>query len=64
MRTAERPASALRPVVTFEPAAAPEAIGSPFGPEWSWSWASAASGTAIGGSAAPWNETWSASAGR
>ncbi len=55
------PASALRPVVTFEPVAAPDAIGSPFA--CSWSCASAGAGTAIGGSAAPWNETWSFSAG-
>ena len=61
------PASALRPEVTCEPAAAVDAIGSPLAAvadALSWSWASAAGDTDIGGSAAPWNEIWSFSAGR
>ena len=61
------PASALLPVVTCEPPAAVEAIASPlipFAVAWSRSCVSACGGTAIGGSAAPWNEIWSFSAGR
>ena len=61
------PASALLPAVTCDPAAAVDAIASPlipFAVACSWSCVSAGGGTAIGGSAAPWNEIWSFSAGR
>ena len=61
------PASALAPVVTCEPPAAVDAIGSPLtavADAPSRSWASAGDLSGIGGSAAPWNEIWSFSAGR
>jgi hypothetical protein len=58
------PSPAARAFVTFEPSATDEVIGSASAcAAGSRSWLSVSGARVIGGRAAPWNETWSFSAG-
>ena len=57
------PSSASRDAVSDAPPAADEAIASPLRRAGADPVVPSVAGTVIGGSAAPWNETWSVSAG-